>query len=95
MTEEEKTALGYLPPGLRDAAVRTIGRYTHPIAEIRLRLMGEMSLTFGRRTSGQGTANVLCGIKCMKEDIDYTVSRLCGGSMYAHAETIREGVVIT
>lgn len=95
MTEEEKTALGYLPAGLRESVAAVIGRYTQPVAEVRLRLFGEMSLTFGRRTAGDGSANVLCGVKCTKDDMDTVVSRLCGGSLYAHAETIREGVIIT
>lgn len=95
MTEEEKTALGYLPPGLQESAVSVIGRYTHPVAEVRLRLFGDMSLTFGRRTDGERSVNVFCGVKCKKEDMDFVVSRLCGGSLYAHAETIREGVIIT
>ena len=95
MTEEEKTALGYLPPGLRELAAGVIGRYTQPAAEVRLRLGGDMSITFGRRTAGAGSANALCGVKCTKEDMDFVISRLCGGSLYAHAETIREGVIIT
>lgn len=91
MTEEEKIALGYLPDRLREAAVVTMGRYACPIAEIRLRLDGAMSLT----VCGTGAKNAVTGALCSKEEITAVVDRLCGGSMYAHAETIREGVIVT
>ena len=83
----EKTALAYLPAELRDAVIRTSLQYG-AIDEIRLRLMRELSLTMEGR-------NVLCGVICRKEDLEYTVERLCQGSMYSHAESIREGVITT
>ncbi|MBO5110177.1 MAG: hypothetical protein J6D21_05595 [Clostridia bacterium] len=37
--------------------------------------------------------NHLCGYRCTKEDISAAVNYLCGGSLYAHAETIKNGYI--
>lgn len=83
----EKIALSYLPDELRAAVTETSLLYG-AVDEIRLRLMRELSLTIGGR-------NVLCGVICSKKNLEYTVNRLCQGSLYSHADNIREGVITT
>lgn len=39
------------------------------------------------------TENLLCDNCCSKEDISEAVNYLCGGSLYAHAETIKQGYI--
>ncbi|MBQ4354859.1 MAG: hypothetical protein IJC71_08205 [Clostridia bacterium] len=90
MTPEEKTAAGYLPDRLADAVYRTVHTGKMPIAEIRLRRDGPLSLTMGTEQK-----NYLCGVICTADELTETAQRLCGGSLYAHAETIREGVIVT
>ncbi len=83
MERAEETARGYLPESLRAAAAGY-----GCVDEIRLRASRQMSLTIGGE-------NVLCGVTCSREDLEYTVERLCRGSLYSHAENIREGVITT
>lgn len=90
MTDEEKKALAYLPDRLAKAAKHTISLWQKPIAEIRLRMDGPLSLTLGTPTK-----NVLCGVICTADELARTLEKLCGGSLYSHAETIREGVIVT
>ena len=39
--------------------------------------------------------NVLCGIQATREEMDYTLDKLCKGSLYAYADEIRCGVITT
>lgn len=87
MEETERIALGYLPVNLRDAVVRTGSLYGR-FDEIRLRLERELSVTADGK-------NLLCGVKCTKQELEFTVDALCEGSLYSHAEEIREGVITT
>ncbi|MBQ8368566.1 MAG: hypothetical protein IJY35_01145 [Clostridia bacterium] len=87
MEGTEKRALGYLPENLREAVTRTSSLYGR-FDEIRLRLERELSVTVDGK-------NLLCGVKCTKADIENTVDALCQGSLYSHAEEIREGVITT
>lgn len=87
MEGTEAKALGYLPEHLRSAAVRTGSLYGQT-DEIRLRLFRQMSLTVAGK-------NIVCGVRCCKEDLDYTVEQLCQGSLYSYADNIREGVITT
>ena len=87
MEGKESKALGYLPDHLRAAAVKAGSLYGQT-DEIRLRLFRQMSLTIEGR-------NILCGIRCTREDLEFTVDRLCQGSLYSHADSIREGVITT
>ncbi len=93
MTEEEKTACGYLPNRLAGAVRNTCARYGQPIAEIRLRANGPLTLTLGgRKEAGK---NVLCGPTCTKEELEQTTEKLCGGSLYSHFESICRGMILT
>ncbi len=87
MEEKEAKALGYLPEHLRAAVIRTSALHGS-VDEIRLRQNRELSLTIEGK-------NILCGILCRRADLEFTVDRLCQGSLYSHAEHIREGVITT
>lgn len=95
MTDEEKLACDYLPDRLRDAAVLTISRWNCAVSEIRLRRGGQMSLTMCGQNMGILNKNVLCGVICTYDEVARTVEKLCGGSLYSHSESIREGVIVT
>ena len=87
MEDGEKRALSCLPEHLKNAVIRTsreTGR--KQVDEIRLRVNREMSVT------AEGV-NLLCGIRCSGADLEYTVEKLCQGSLYSHADSIREGVI--
>ncbi len=68
-----------------DRAAETCGFRT--VEEIRLRRETVSSLTTERGT-------VLLGIALSGREMDETLTRICGGSLYAHSETIGEGYVI-
>ena len=72
MEGKEKLALGYLPEHIRDAVVRTSSLYGC-FDEIRLRLGRELSVTVEGK-------NLLCGLKCTREDLEYTVAGRATGA---------------
>lgn len=78
-------ALACLPERLRRAAERT-GGDGGGISEIRIRAGGLCCLT-------ADGGNLSCEVSATKEETAETVRLLCGGSLYAHADEIREGVV--
>ena len=79
-----RRALAYLPPRLADAAERCgTGRI---VSEIRLRAGGLCTLT-------ADGGNLSTGILCLPGEIEETVSKLTGGSLYAEADNIRGGVI--
>lgn len=82
----EESAISYLPHHLREAVRRSAGLYKGAISEIRLRAGSPLAITSGDR-------NLLTGIRCTKNDIDYTVRALCGNSLYSHSETLKEGYI--
>ena len=80
-----EAALGCLPERIR----REVGRCGgggEGVEEIRLRSGGLCTLTVSGRSLN-------CGISASPEDIARTAERLCGGSLYVHADGIREGVI--
>ena len=88
MAEKESAwerALGCLPERIRNA-VRQTGRDGWGVEEIRLRAGGLCTLTVSGR-------NVSCGVTASGDDIAAAAEKLCGGSLYAHADGIREGVI--
>ncbi len=78
-------ALACLPERIRRAVEQTSadGR---GVEEIRIRTHGLCTLTVGGKS-------VSCGIAASAEETAQTVSLLCGGSLYAHTDSIREGVI--
>lgn len=89
MTDEEKKACAYLPDRLNQAVSHTISLWNKPISEIRLRCEGPLSLTLC------GGKNLLCGVICTADELLRALELLCGGSLYSHSESIREGVIVT
>lgn len=84
-TRIEEEALGCLPPRLRAAAAAAAGE---ELEEIRLRSGGWLTVTAAGRS-------VSCGTICLPSEVEETVDRLCGGSLYAQASNIRQGVIVT
>ena len=80
-----ESAAACLPERIRRAVLRC-GENGAGVEEIRLRSGGLCTLTANGR-------NVSCGISATAEEIAKTVESLCGGSVYAHADEIREGVI--
>lgn len=86
LTNSERKVLELLPYPLATAAVKTAAQNKGALHEIRLRLGQYLAVTsFGR--------NLKCNIRCTREDIDQVIRRLCGNSLYSHADTIREGYI--
>ncbi len=86
LTNTEREALELLPYPLATAAVKTAAQNKGALHEIRLRLDQYLAVTsFGR--------NLKCNIRCTRDDIDFVIRRLCGNSLYSHADTIREGYI--
>ena len=79
-----RRALQYLPPRLADAAARCAEGSA--VTEIRLRAGGLCTLTADGK-------NLSTGVVCLPGEIEETVARLTGGSLYAEADNIREGVI--
>jgi len=84
----EKQALSYLPSRLAVVAVKKASLWKGEINEIRLREYRLMSITVRGK-------NISCEVVCTVDDIKETVQNLCSGSLYSHAEEIREGVITT
>ena len=74
---------GCLPLHIRDAILRT---GANPIEEIRLR--SERMLTVTSRQKNLG-----CGVIVGEHEIQEIFNRMCGGSLYAFEETIRQGYI--
>ena len=80
-----ESAAACLPERIRGAVLRCGGDGAG-VEEIRLRSGGLCTLTANGR-------NVSCGVSATAGEIAETVESLCGGSVYAHADEIREGVI--
>lgn len=83
--ESWERALSFLPLRIREAAVR-IGGVGAGVEEIRIRRGGLSTLTI---TGG----NVPMGITATAEEVADIVEAVSGGSLYAHADSIRQGVI--
>ena len=86
MTEDELFAISFLPERVAQTVKRTAGNYTASLNEIRLRENRALSLVIGGE-------NVMCKVRCTRDELDYTVDKLCGASLYSHAEDIKNGVI--
>ena len=76
-----------LPPSIRleIEKVCNLTRFKR-LCEIRLHLDAPIMLNLDGN-------NYLCSYSCSKDDISAAVNYLCGGSLYAHAETIKNGYI--
>lgn len=72
-----------LPPHFCDAILRT---GASPIEEIRLRKGRTLTVTSRQKSLG-------CGIVVGERELQEIFNRMCGGSLYAYEETIREGYI--
>lgn len=72
-----------LPPYFCDAILHT---GASPIEEIRLRKGRILTIVSRQKNLG-------CGIVVGERELQEIFSRMCGGSLYAHEETIREGYI--
>ena len=75
-----------LPMRLAKAAVKTVALRSGRINEIRIRTGRPLFVTMGNES-------VSCGVICRPDETAYVLDKLCGGSMYSHGDTIREGFV--
>lgn len=82
----EEEALLFLPLRLREAVLASAGG--RELEEIRLRSGGWLTVTADGRS-------IPCGTVCRPGEVEETVERLCGGSLYAQADNIRQGVIVT
>ncbi len=81
-------ALSMLPVHIAEAVCAAVGLYDGRCDEIRLCRGGQVSMTVHGDT-------VRTGVLCTDADIKETVKALCGHSLYAHSDTIREGFIFT
>ncbi len=72
-----------LPPHFCDAIIRT---GANPFEEIRLHKGRHLTVTSRQKKLG-------CGIIVSEREIQEIFTRMCGGSLYAHEETIRQGFI--
>ncbi len=75
--------LGCLPPHFCDAIAR-MG--ASPIEEIRLHKGRTLTVTSRQKNLG-------CGIVVSEREIQEIFNRMCGGSLYAYEQTIRQGYI--
>ena len=73
--------LGCLPPHFCDAILRATNS---PIEEIRLRKGRLLTVTSRQKSIG-------CGIVVSERELQEIFNRMCGGSLYAYEQTIRQG----
>lgn len=81
-------ACAALPQHISDAICTLSGLYDGKCSEIRLVRGGQAYITV------QGK-NIRTNCMCTEADLRETVRALCGNSMYAHSDTIREGFIFT
>ena len=79
--------LTILPPKMRPEIETVIAMLNgRRLCEIHLHKDAPIMLTIENE-------NLLCDYYCNKEDMSEAVNYLCGGSLYAHAETIKHGYI--
>lgn len=81
-------ACAALPQHIADAICAVTALYGGKCNEIRLCRGGQAYITVLGK-------NIRANVVCTDEDIKETVRALCGNSLYAHSETIREGYIFT
>ncbi len=74
---------GCLPPHFCDAILRTGAT---PIEEIRLHKGRMLTVTSRQKSLG-------CGVVVSERELQEIFSRMCGGSLYAYEQTIRQGYI--
>lgn len=83
-----ETVLAYIPNSIAAAVTNTAALHSREIDEIRLYRNARAAVVIAGK-------NVTLSAVCDGEMMDETVRRLCGESLYAHADTIRDGYIFT
>jgi len=81
-------ALRYLPERTANAVRASAALYGGVFQEIRLYRGGRTAIVAEGKT-------VRTDVYCSEKEFDDTVRRMCGNSLYAHADTIRDGYIFT
>jgi len=87
LTETEKKLIEKLSDGLKEAIMRELFLHSGILQEIRIRKGQHLAVTVQSR-------NIQLKRICTKDDLEVTLANLCGHSLYAHADTIREGYIV-
>ena len=82
----ERAALELLPYRLSCAAAKCISLYRGRFNELRMRVGQPLCITVSGR-------NTVTDAVCTEEDLEFTVRRLSGNSLYSHANTLIEGYI--
>ena len=77
---------GLLPPRLTALLLASVGAGSAPIEEVRLRAERRATLT-------AGGANIPTDVVLTSADLTAILTHLCGGSLYAYAQTINQGYI--
>ena len=77
MQDTEITALKYFSDRIRKAVLGAVQSSGCILSCITIRKNGTVSVVIDGK-------NVLCGIQATHEDMDYTLDKLCKGSLYAY-----------
>lgn len=88
MQSAELLAISYLPPDLATCVRNAMALYGETFQELRLYCDASPVLVYGNR-------NIRVSGVCCAETILQTVCALCGNSLYAHEETLRNGYIYT
>ena len=87
LTNAERAAVEALPYRLAAEAVNIAVNGRVRLSEIRLREGRPLTVT------SDGKNYYSRAVLCTAEDISMTLRKLCGNSLYSHADTIREGYI--
>lgn len=91
-------AIEYLPTHLARAAAG-LDKITEQVCEIRLRRDQPLAFSTYDGTvfvNADGKAcKISAAVVCTDDDIKYVVNRLCAGSVYRYADTLRRGYIVT
>ena len=82
------TMTQYLPESVGQALQNISALYGGTVDEIRMYRYGKIVFVIAGR-------NVVTPIICTEEIMQETIGKLCGHSLYAHEETIRDGYIFT
>lgn len=88
MQSAELLALSYLPPSLAEPVRDAMALHGETFRELRLYREGQILLVYGNR-------NLRLPCLCSAEEMQWVLGALCGNSLYAHEETLREGYIYT
>jgi stage III sporulation protein AA len=83
-----ETVLAYIPHTIAAAVTNAAALHGRMIDEIRLYRNAQTAVVIAGK-------NITLPIVCDGQMMDETVCRLCGESLYAHADTIRNGYIFT